>query len=104
MDNEVPSQSRHPRRERRPPVCLGDYVNEEEIESNRVMNSIDCCYRVSAFPQTYQEAMHSPGSENWRVAMNDEMKSLLANGTFSVTTLPQGRTPVGGGGLLGLHK
>ena len=95
-DNEVPFQSRYPRRERRPPVRLGDYVNKEEIESNQVMNTIDYCYRVSTFPQTYQEAMQSPDSENWKVAMNDEMNSLLANGTFSLTTLPQGRTPVGG--------
>ena len=30
--------------------------------------------------------------------MNEEMNSLLANGTFSLTILPQDRTPVGGGG------
>ena len=96
IDNQVPSQSRYPRRERRPPIRLGDYVNEDEIESNQLMNTIDYCYRVSAFPQTYQEAMQSPDSENWKVAMNEEMNSLLANGTFSLSTLPQGRTPVGG--------
>ena len=50
IDSQVPSQNRYPRRERRPPIRLGDYVTEEEIDSNQVMNTIDYCYRVSAFP------------------------------------------------------
>ena len=46
IDNQVPSQSRYPKRERRPPIRLGDYVNEDEIESNQLMNTIDYCYRA----------------------------------------------------------
>eukprot|EP00794_Sanderia_malayensis_P019552 gene19552-21484_t len=89
IDSQVPPRNKYPKRERRPPIRLGDYVNGKEIESNQVMNTIDYCYRVSAFPQKYQEAMQSPDSDNWKVAMNDEMNSLLANGTFCLTTLPQ---------------
>ena len=96
IDNQVPSQTRYPRTERRPQIRLGDHVNEDEIESNQVMNTIDYCYRVLAFSQTYQEAMQSPDSENWKGAMNEKMNSLFANGSVSLTTLPQGRTPVGG--------
>ncbi|XP_048576074.1 uncharacterized protein LOC125557473 [Nematostella vectensis] len=45
--------------------------------------------------RTYQEAMESQESENWRGAMKEEMDSLL-NDTFSLTNLPEGRTAVGG--------
>ena len=34
--------------------------------------------------------------ENWKGSMKEEMNSLLENGTFTVTTLPDGRTTVGG--------
>jgi len=93
IDNQVTSQSMYPRREKRAPIRLGDYVNEDEIENNQVMSTIGYCYRVSAFPQTYQGAMQSPDSENWKVAMNEEMNSPLANGTTSLITLPQVRPP-----------
>ena len=73
-----------------------DYITEQEIENNQLMNSVDYCYKVSSFPQTYQEALQSPDSENWEGAMKEEMNSLLENDTFTVTTLPDGRTPVGG--------
>ena len=92
----MPSENRYPRRERRPPIHLQDYVTEDENEDNQMMKTVDYCYNVSAFPQTCQEAIQSPDSENRKVAMNEEMNSLLANDTFSLTRLPHGRTPVGG--------
>ena len=47
-----------------------------------------------SFPQTYQEAIESPESENWKAAMREEMDSLIENDTFTLTTLPEGRNSV----------
>jgi len=59
-------------------------------------SSIDYCYKVSAFPPNYKEAVKSPESEYWMNAMNEEMNSLKGNNTFTLTTLPEGRKLVGG--------
>ena len=59
------------------------------------MVNVDYCYRVSAFPQSYKEAVESPESERWIAAMREEMNSLEQNNTYTLTTLP-GRKAVGG--------
>jgi len=46
-------------------------------------------------PKTYEEALKSSSSESWLKAMNDEMKSLKRNGTWILTELPQGKSPIG---------
>ena len=51
--------------------------------------------RFQAFPQTYQEAIESSESENWKAAMREERDSLIENATFTLTTLPDGRNLVG---------
>ena len=51
--------------------------------------------RVSAFPQSYKEAVESPESECWIAAMREEMNSLEENNTFTLTTLSEGRKAVG---------
>ena len=71
-------------------------MDESSIDGDQVLYSIDYCYKVSAFPQTYQEAIESPELENWKAAMKEEMDSLAENNTFTLTTLPVGRNSVGG--------
>lgn len=39
-------------------------------------------------PKNYHEAINSRNSEQWREAMDDEMSSLIANGTWSLVDLP----------------
>ena len=63
---------------------------------NQSSASVDCCYKFSSFPQTYQEAMESPESSSWKVAMREEMDSLNENNTFTLTILPEGKHSVGG--------
>jgi hypothetical protein len=41
-------------------------------------------------PKTYQEAISSDDAANWQSAMEEEMKSLTENDTFTVTQLPEG--------------
>ena len=91
----VDGNVRYPRRERKPPAYLRNYVGDFE-EGDQVLSSIDYCYAVSNFPQTYKEAIESPDSEYWQAAMRDEMDSLNENQTFTLTTLPEGRQLVGG--------
>ena len=98
--SESAAESRYPTRNREPPAHLSDYVtvvtgNDFE-DDDKVMSSIDYCYRVSAFPQNYKEAVESPECEYWKNAMNEEMNSLKENSTFTLTTLPEGRRLVGG--------
>jgi len=51
--------------------------NPQSAESDQVLSSAHYCYKVSAFPQTYQEAIESPESKNWKAAMREEMDSLI---------------------------
>ena len=53
----------------------------EEIEGN-------------AEPSTYSEAISSINSNNWVIAMNDEMESLEKNGTWELVKLPTEKKPI----------
>lgn len=46
-------------------------------------------------PKTVKEALASDRAEDWHKAMQDEYKSLMKNGTWALTDLPNGRKPVG---------
>lgn len=84
------AESRYPVRERRKPDFYG-------VESDQAQISIDYCYKmVSNVPQTFREAVNSSNSREWLDAMDDEMKSLRDNNTFTLTTLPEGKKAVGG--------
>ena len=95
----VTEGARYPTKKRRRPAYLNGYVTDlDEViaESDQVLSSVHYCYKVSAFPQTYQEAIESPESENWKAAMREKMDSLIENETFILTTLPEGRNSVVG--------
>ena len=86
-------QLRRGERLRIPPPHLDEYVVGDQAYK------VDFCYKVSAIskiPQSYSEAMASPESGHWKAAMDDEMKSLNANKTFTVTELPPAKPLVGG--------
>lgn len=51
---------------------------------------------VFSVPQTFREAVTSSNSREWVDAMDEEMKSLRDNTTFTLTTLPEGKKAVGG--------
>ena len=86
---------RYPKRDRRTPQYLSEYVTD--VKSNdQVSINVDYCYRMCDAPQTYKEAMSSPKAEMWAKAMNEEIDSLRENNTFTLTTLPEGKQEVGG--------
>ena len=86
---------RHSTRTRRPPAYLSNYVTDME-DDDQVLTNVDYCYKSFAFPQTYQEAMDSPESSDWKAAMEEEMNSLTENNTFTLSDLPEGKNAVGG--------
>jgi transposase InsO family protein len=47
-------------------------------------------------PSTYEEAMGRPDAPMWRAAMQAEIDSLRAAGTYDVVPLPHGRSAIGG--------
>ena len=46
-------------------------------------------------PQTYQEAMAGEKAIEWKDAMKSELESIEKNQTWTLTTLPPGRTAIG---------
>jgi hypothetical protein len=45
-------------------------------------------------PQTYQEAVSGEESELWQKSMDEEMRSLLENGTWELVERPKGVKPI----------
>jgi hypothetical protein len=90
--DESSNVNRYPKRETKMPKHLEDYVLNDSA-----LYTIDYYYHISSsVPQTYQEAISSSDVSKWKLAMEDEMKSLIDNDTFTVTQLPDDRTSVGG--------
>lgn len=91
-----PESKRYPTRERRAPNYLGDFETEN-YDSDAAHITVDyCCRAVCGIPQTYVKAIKSDNSKEWRKAMDEEIQSLNENKTFTPTTLPIGKKPVGG--------
>ena len=70
-----------PAREKRAPDRFGEWVtmaSEDIVE-----------------PTTVSEALHSPHSEQWREAMQQEIDSLQEHDVYELTELPRGRRAVG---------
>ncbi len=87
--------TRYPKRNRRAPQYLTDYVPDVECD-DQILTNVDYCYRVCDVPQTFKEAMSSNESQMWAKAMEEEINSLQENDTFTLTTLPEGKQAVGG--------
>ncbi|KAF2354576.1 Integrase catalytic core [Trinorchestia longiramus] len=84
---------RFPLREKKPPIYLKDYVDQDECDiTNHV---VDYCYRVNSIPKSYPEAISSPDSVEWQKAMSDEMATLVENETFELVAKPKERSVIG---------
>lgn len=46
-------------------------------------------------PDSYDAAITGPDSEHWKLAIKDELESLMRNETWIVCDLPKTRTPIG---------
>jgi hypothetical protein len=78
------STNRNLRQSINPPQYYGFHTEEYALNSQITHDDI---------PQSIQEAMDNP---NWKLAMEDEYKSLTENHVWDLQTLPQNRTIVKG--------
>jgi hypothetical protein len=74
-------------RERQPPTWMSDYVSGEGLFEDEVHMALV----VSTDPLYFEEAVNS---ENWRLAMNSEIKAIEKNQTWTLTE-PNNRSEVG---------
>ena len=89
------AEPRYPQRNRQPPSYLADYDQTENSDNNDNVNRIDFCYMMNA-PLTYDEAMSSRDSPNWKTAMDEQIESLQLNNTYTLTDPPANKSIVGG--------
>eukprot|EP00253_Pinus_taeda_P035070 PITA_35070 len=76
---EVSSLPRRSGRKTRLPAKLRDYAL-----MSKILNIVE--------PLNYEEASRS---DEWRVAMHEEMESIYRNHTWDLVELPEGKTPIG---------
>lgn len=89
-----PNERRYPERQRKAPNYLDDYIDPESVDT--LGNFVHHAYRISDSPSNYFEAVSSSNSQEWKNAMDEEMRSLQENNTYELTTLPEGQYPIGG--------
>jgi hypothetical protein len=77
-------------RTRRPPRYLRDYVTG--LENSESENLAIAMFSSSEDPTTFDEAVKST---KWKEAMDSEIKSIEANNTWKLVTLPHGVKPIG---------
>lgn len=71
-------------RERHPPTWMGDYVSGEGLSEDEAHMALD--------PMCFEEAVQN---ENWRLAMDNEIKSIEKNKTWTLIELPIGAKKIG---------
>ena len=69
--------------DRQPPTWMGDYVNGESLFEDEVYIAL-----VESTDPLYFEAVVK--NANWRLAMNNEIKSIKKNQTWTLIELPAG--------------
>lgn len=75
-------------RERRPPGWMDDYASGEGLSDDEANMAL----LVSTDPLYFEEAVKST---NWRLAMDNEIKSIEKNQTWTLTELPVGAKVIG---------
>lgn len=78
--------SRYPSRERNKP--------SEYWKSSTALAAAAVPRSETTEPTTAEEALAAPDAELWRAAMDEEMASLHANGTWTLEKLPPGVNPI----------
>ncbi|KAL0313353.1 UNVERIFIED_CONTAM: Retrovirus-related Pol polyprotein from transposon TNT 1-94 [Sesamum radiatum] len=77
-------------RVRRPPRWMSDYVSGDGLSENE--DKVHIAQVVSNDPLHFEQAVKSA---NWRMAMDNEIKSIEKNKTWTLTELPVGTKKIG---------
>ena len=101
QENTTPKNeaiSRYPRRDRKPPNYLSDFVTEgDEVDIVDTASwSVDYCCRVAYVPTTYAEAISSQESLKWKTAMKEDLDTLEENNTYQLQPIPENRSVISG--------
>ena len=98
---ESPSESRRSQRVRKKKNLDYDFISSQAIvflvEGSRdeILNKIPIVMHLEEYPKTYSNAMTSRDSSFWKEVVNDEMDSLMSNGTWVLVDLPPSWKPIG---------
>ena len=90
VENNLCSERRNPKRDRKLPKYLQDYVVDPDVDC------VNFCCNTVYVPQTYAQAMSCSDKEKWERAMREEMEALNDNKTYDLCTLPSDKNLVGG--------
>nr|KAJ0204663.1 hypothetical protein LSAT_V11C500280120 [Lactuca sativa] len=66
-----------------------------EGTQNKVTREVIFSINLDDDPKTFTESMMSRDAPLWKEAINDEMDSIMGNGTWELADLPKGRRPIG---------
>ena len=95
---------RRSQRTRKEKILDPDFISSQAIvflvegdRTNNVLNKIPILLNVEEdiTPKTYKEALASRDSSFWKEAINDEIDSLLSNGTWVLVDPPPNIKPIG---------
>ena len=95
---------RRSQRTRKEKVLDPDFISSQAIDflvegdrNNNVLNKIPILLNVEEdiTPETYKEALASRDSSFWKDVINEEIDSLISNGTWVVVDLPPNSKPIG---------
>ncbi|KAI9161691.1 hypothetical protein LWI28_019793 [Acer negundo] len=87
VSSPAPFLIRHSSSQTDPPIKLSDYVCSHVCSDQSASLMPD----PTREPRTYSEVAAHP---EWQEAMRSELLTLQANGTWSLTPLPAGKTPI----------
>ncbi|KAJ9557645.1 hypothetical protein OSB04_012259 [Centaurea solstitialis] len=90
---EEPRRSTRTRKEK----SLGDDFVSYLVEGSQKKVTREVIFTIDFEddPKTFSEAMSSRDAHLWKEAINDEMDSILGNGTWELDNLPKGKIPIG---------
>ncbi|KAI3734277.1 hypothetical protein L6452_13742 [Arctium lappa] len=90
---DEPRRSTRVRKEK----SLGDDFFSYLVEGTqkKVTKEVILSINIEDDPKTYKEAMSSRDAPLWKEAINDEMDSIMGNGTWELADLPKGAKPIG---------
>ena len=54
------------------------------------LDNVDICYALFDEPTSFAEAQRSPDYAQWKEAMDEELSTLTANGTWQIVDVPSG--------------
>ncbi|KAJ9561598.1 hypothetical protein OSB04_006758 [Centaurea solstitialis] len=90
---EEPRRSTRTRKEK----SLGDDFVSYLVEGSQKKVTREFIFTINFEddPKIFSEAMSSRDAHLWKEAINDEMDSILGNGTWELDNLPKGKIPIG---------